>query len=170
MKRRLYLLAPDNDSARKIHNELLLARVPEKDMHVIARDGVDLSDLPQANLLQKTDLIHAMQLGGTVGGLLGAIMAGFAVIMAWVTPGLEGMTILSTAIAGVFIGTVSASMIGINIPNTRHSRFQDEIDRRQILFIVDIPVQDVERITELLKAHQPQADVRGIDPTIPAFP
>jgi hypothetical protein len=170
MKRRLYFFTPDTTTAREVHDELLLARIPEKDMHVIARDGIDLDDLPQANLLQKTDLVHALQLGGAIGGLLGAVMAALATLIGWVSPGLEGMTILSTALAGIVIGTVSASMIGINVPNTRLSNFQAEIHQGKILFIVDIPVEQVERLSGMVKSHYPQSEMRGIDPTIPAFP
>ena len=42
MKRRLYFILPDTQLARTVHNELLLARVPEKRMHVIADGRVDL--------------------------------------------------------------------------------------------------------------------------------
>lgn len=170
MKRRLYFFTPELETARKVHDQLLLARIPEKDMHVIAREGIDLDDLPQANLLQKTDLVHSMQLGGAIGGLLGAVMAALATLLNWVSPGLEGMTILSTALAGIFIGTVSASMIGINVSNTRLSGFQTEILQGKLLFIVDIPVEQVEDLSNMLKAHFPQNEIRGIDPTIPAFP
>lgn len=170
MKRRLYFFSPDLDTARKVHDQLLLARIPEKNMHVIAREGMDLDDLPQANLLQKTDLVHSMQMGGAIGGLLGALMAALASFLNWVAPGLEGMTILSTALAGIFIGTVSASMIGININNTRLSGFQAEILQGKLLFIVDIPVEQVEELTGMLKGRFPQNNIMGIDPTIPAFP
>jgi hypothetical protein len=170
MKRRLYFFTPDLDTARKVHDELLLARIPEKSMHVIARDDIELDDLPRANLLQKTDLVHSMQLGGTIGGLLGAVMAALAALLNWVAPGLEGMTILSTAIAGIIIGTVSASMIGINIPNTRLNGFQTDLHQGKMLFIIDIPVEQVEGISQLLRSHVPQSDIRGVDPTIPAFP
>ncbi|MBD3609730.1 MAG: DUF1269 domain-containing protein [Gammaproteobacteria bacterium] len=170
MNRRLYFLMPDNQSARSAHNDLLLARVPESHMHVIASSQVDTSDLPQANLLQKTDIVHAMQMGGAVGGLLGAVLAMVASYLGWVTIGLEGMTILSTAFAGVFIGAISASMIGINITNSRHKQFEADIHNNKILFIVDIPVEEVDKITAILQSNHPVADVRGIDPTIPAFP
>lgn len=170
MKRRLYFLSPDLKSAVQIHNELLLARIPETDMHVICRDDLNDPDLPQANLLQKTDLVHSMQLGGAIGGLLGALMSGASAWLGFVAPGLEGATVLSTALAGVFIGMVSASMVGINIPNTRHQRFSQEISQGHYLFITDIAVDKVENIETMVKSHHPEADMRGIDPTIPAFP
>jgi len=170
MKRRLYFFTPDTQTARKVHDQLLLARIPEKDMHVIAKEGMDLDDLPQANLLQKTDLVHSVQLGGAIGGLLGALMAALASLLNWVAPGLEGMTILSTALAGIIIGMVSASMIGINVTNTRLTGFQADIHQGKLLFIVDIPVEQVEKLSNMLTVHFPQSDIRGVDPTIPAFP
>ncbi len=57
--RRLYFLVPDIDHTRKIVDELLIARVDEKHIHVIAKEGTPLEDLPEAGLSQKSDLIPA---------------------------------------------------------------------------------------------------------------
>lgn len=170
MNRRLYFLMPDIQSAQVVHNELLLARIPETQMHVITRADINNHDLPPSNLLQRTDIIHATQMGGAVGGILGAIFSSFMVLMGWAATGLEGLTVLSTSLAGIFIGAVSASMIGINIPNTHHKAFMGEIEKGQVLYIVDIPVQRVEEIEQLVSSHHPEAKMKGIDPTIPAFP
>ena len=39
-------------------------------MHVLARDDISLNGLPEASLLEKSDLIHGLQLGFIAGGLL----------------------------------------------------------------------------------------------------
>ena len=39
MKRRLYFLLPDHETSSKVVDELLLARIPERDIHVVAREG-----------------------------------------------------------------------------------------------------------------------------------
>ncbi|HET9023545.1 MAG TPA: DUF1269 domain-containing protein, partial [Burkholderiaceae bacterium] len=44
--RRIYFLLPDVASARAIVNELLLARIEERRIHVLAREGTPLEDLP----------------------------------------------------------------------------------------------------------------------------
>lgn len=170
MNRRLYFLMPDRNSARAVHKELLLARIPETQMHAIARADIDTSDLPESNLLQRTDIVHATGMGGVIGGLLGALFSSFMVLMGWAAPGLEGLTILSTSLAGIFIGAVSASMIGISVPNTHHRPFMNEIEKGKILYIVDIPLQRVEEIETLVSSHHPEAKMKGVDPTIPAFP
>jgi hypothetical protein len=170
MKRRLYFILPDTRLARTVHNELLLARVPENRMHVIADERIDLEDLPEASLWQRSDLSHGLQLGLPVGGLTGVVVGVLAVLFGWITPGYEAKTIMATVLAGLFVGTWAASMIAVNVPNTRHRAFETDLQQEHILFIVDIPVQRVDEITELVTRHHPEADMRGIEPNIPVFP
>lgn len=170
MKRRLYFILPDTRLACTVHNELLLARIPENHMHAIADERVNLEDLPQANLWQRSDLVHSLQLGLPVGGLTGVVVGVLAVLTGWVSPGHEAKTIMATVLAGVLVGTWAASMIAVNVPNTRHRAFEADIRQGHILFIVDVPVQRVEEITELVTRHHPEADMRGIEPNIPVFP
>lgn len=170
MRRRLYFVLPNADSARKVHNELLLARIEEHRMHVVARDGTNLTDLPEAGLLQKSDLVHGIQMGIMIGGATGVLFGALAGWMGYLVDGLEGLAILGTALAGAFIGAFASSMIAINVPNTRHKEFQDSIDRGNVLFLVEVPVGRVDEISDLVRSHHPEADVRGIEPTIPAFP
>ena len=170
MRRRLYFVLPNADSARKVHNELLLTRIEEHRMHVVARDGTNLTDLPEAGLLEKSDLVHGIQMGIMIGGATGVLFGALAGWMGYLVDGLEGLAILGTALAGAFIGAFASSMIAINVPNTRHKEFQDSIDRGNVLFLVEVPVGRVDEISDLVRSHHPEADVRGIEPTIPAFP
>lgn len=170
MKRRLYFILPDAHLARTVHNELLLARVPENHMHVIADERIELEDLPEASLWQRSDLSHGLQLGLPVGGLTGVVVGVLAILLGWIAPGYEAKTIMATVVAGLFVGTWAASMIAVNVPNTRHRVFETDLRQGHILFIVDIPVQRVDEITELVTRHHPEADMRGVEPNIPVFP
>ncbi|MBN4080220.1 hypothetical protein JYT31_01010 [Beggiatoa alba] len=170
MIRRMYFIIPNVSLARTIHNELLLSRVAESKMHVIAREDVDLNDLPEANILQKSDLIHSIQTGLPIGGLTGVVLGAVAVSSGMVTSGYEGVTIMLTVFAGLFLGVFASTMIAVNVPNTRHRRFEDELSKGQILFIVDVPVEKVKEISDMVSKHHPEADMRGVEPNIPAFP
>ncbi len=44
--RRLYFLLPNLDVTHKVVDELLLARIEERHIHVIAKEGTPLQDLP----------------------------------------------------------------------------------------------------------------------------
>ena len=170
MRRRLYFLLPSVQSAKVVHNELLLAKVDERHQHVIAREGIDLEDLPEAGLRQKSDIIHGLQLGVVIGGLTGLILAAIAVVLDMIVPGIEAWSVASLAGGGAFLGAFASTMIAVNVKNTRLTQFKTNIESGQILYMVDVQFHRIEEISQLVKSHHPEADMRGLDPQIPAFP
>ncbi len=64
MRRRLYFLLPDVDSARRTADDLLLARIEDRHMNVLARRGTDLGELREAGYALKSDLLHGAGVGG----------------------------------------------------------------------------------------------------------
>jgi hypothetical protein len=46
MMRRIYFLVPDISTTKRIVDELLLSRIGEKHIHVVAKRGTELEDLP----------------------------------------------------------------------------------------------------------------------------
>ena len=170
MKRRIYFLLPDINNAKIVHNELLLARVEERNMHVLARDDISLVGLPEASILEKSDLIHGLQLGFIVGGFTGITLAMTAYLSGMIVPGWE--TISMTGIIGgcAFVGSWTSSMVAISIQNTRLKEFMKDVNSGQILYMVDVPVNRIDEITNLVCLKHPEVTNRGIDHTIPAFP
>jgi hypothetical protein len=170
MRRRLYFLLPDVRSAKIVHNDLLLAKIEERHMHVIAREDTDLEDLPEADLRQKSDLLHGLQLGLVLGGLTGMILSTVAVLLNMIVSGIEVWSVVSLTLGGAFLGAFAATMIAVNVKNTRLAQFRHDIERGRILFMVDVPYNKVNATIDLVKGHHPEADMRGVDPQIPAFP
>ncbi len=170
MRRRLYFLLPSVARARQVVDELLLVRIDDHHIHVMAREGTPLGDLPQANLLQRSDFVHGIEIGLSVGGATG-ILAGLVAI-AFPPEGIElgGWTLLVTALAGALIGAWVAGMIGTDIPNSQLREFETAVAEGQILMLVDVPKDKVETVTKMIRKHHPEADMHGIEPTIPAFP
>ncbi len=170
MRRRLYFLLPNVARARQVVDELLLARIDDHHIHVMAREDIQLGDLPEANLLQRSDLVHGMEIGLSVGGGTG-ILAGLVAIN-FPPEGLilDNWVLLVTAVSGAVIGTWVAGMIGTDIPNSQLKEFKSSVDEGQILMMVDVPKAKVETVTSMIRRHHPEADMHGIEPTIPAFP
>jgi hypothetical protein len=164
----LYFLLPDVDTARKVVDELLLARIEERHIHVLAKEGTELQDLPEATLFQKSDFVHAVERGLALGGGTGAV-AGIAAIA---IPGmvLGGGAILGIALAGAGMGAWLSGMIGMDVPNTRLDEFESAINEGSILMMVDVRKEQVEQVSQSVKGHHPEADMHGTEPTIPAFP
>jgi len=170
MNRRLYFILPDTECTRKVHNELLLAKIPENHMHVIAKDGTNLSELPEASLLQKSDIVHGTQNGFVVGGITGLVLGAIAVLIPMSGFELGGLTVLVTAVAGSFIGAWSSSMIALDVPNSKLKPFEKDISEGHVLLMAEVPVTRVEEISALVKKHHPEVNTPGVEPTIPAFP
>ena len=167
--RRLYFLLPDIKTARMIVTELLLNHVEERHMHIIAKEGTSLGELPEASLLQKSDFIPATEKGLALGGTTG-LLAG---LVAMAVPGVViagGAILLMSSLAGAGMGAWLGGMIGLDADNTRHKKFLDAINEGHILMLIDIPKNRVDEISELVKKYHPEADFEGTEPDIPAFP
>ncbi|OGA00562.1 MAG: DUF1269 domain-containing protein [Betaproteobacteria bacterium RIFCSPLOWO2_02_67_12] len=170
MKRRLYFVLPDLGSAIRTANDLLLARVEDRYMHFLAKRGMSLGELHEANYFQKSDLRHSMQVGFILGGCAGFLVG----IYIYMTPpegtNLQLVTILIATVVGAVFGAWAASMIGISTPNTALKRFEAEIGEGRVLLMVDVPKGRVEEIQELVHRSHPEASDHGLEPTMPAFP
>lgn len=166
--RRLYFLLPNVEVTHKVVDELLLARVEERHIHIIAREGVALGDLPEASLLQKSDFIPAVERGIALGGATG-VLAGLAAVA---MPGIviAGGALLAMSLLGAGMGAWLGGMIGMDVDNTRVKEFQSAIEKGEILVLVDVPKDRVSEIEGLVRKHHPDADFEGTEPTIPAFP
>src|SRR5690606_7571539 len=125
--RRIYFLVPNIDVTKKIVDELLLARIEEKHIHVIAKRGTPLENLPEASLLQKSDFVPAVQqclaVRGSTGGLAGLV----AVVLPPASSVIAGGVLLAGAFAGAGIGAWIRGMVGMSIGNRRIKEFEDAI-------------------------------------------
>ena len=164
MKRRLYLLVPDGEVGKKVVDELLLAHVEWKHIHVIAKRGTPLEDLPEASHWQKSDVVPALQRAIPVGGATGLLcgLVGLALEPHLVIAG--GGILLATSLAGVGVGADLGGMVGLHVGNTRHKAFEQAIERGELLVIVDVPRDRVEEISERIRKAHPEAEVKGTDP------
>ena len=170
--RRLYFLIPTVDSATKIVDELLLARIEQRHIHIAAADHHALleANLPEAGLLQESDFVPAVERGLAIGGATG-ILAGIAAVA---IPGvglvLGGGAILGIGLAGAGLGAWASGMIGVSAPSTRLKEFESAISEGNLLMMVDVPKQQVDEVTELIRKHHPEVEVEGTEPVIHAFP
>ncbi len=170
MRRRLYFLLPDVQTGKQVVNELLLARIEERHIHVLAKEGVEMEDLPAANLLQKSDFVHGVEQGVAVGGATGILAGLIAVTFPPAGLVLGGGAILATTLAGAGMGAWLSGMIATDVPNSRLKEFEAAIAEGQILMMVDVAKEQVDSVSESVKKHHPEADMHGTEPTIPAFP
>ena len=167
--KRIYFLVPNIKITRKVVNDLLLARIEERHIHVLAKRGTPLEDLPEASILQKKDLIPALQQGVALGGLTGAL-AGIVAVALPTGLVLGGGVVMALSLAGAGVGGWASSMIGSSVDNRQIQQFEAAIERGEFLMMVDVPRARVEEIEELIMNHHPEVECEGTEPSIPSFP
>lgn len=167
--KRIYYLIPNIEIAKKIVDELLLVRIDEKHLHVLAKRGTPMENLPQASYLQKTDFIPALEQGLVLGGLSGFISGMVALAMTG-GPILVGGTILATSLAGAIVGAWLSSMVGSSVGNRQIKQFSEAIEKGEFLMMIDLPKQRIDEVERIVNMNHPESKCGGTEPLIPAFP
>ena len=170
MRRRLYYVMPDLPSARRMMDDLLLARIEERHIHFLGKRGTSMDGLHEANVLQKSDIVHGAQLGTTMGAVVGCVAGA---LLIWFPPAAGIPQVLAVVVAtaaGAAFGAWTSSMAGASVPNSRLKCFASAIDEGKILLMVDVREHRVEEINALLNRVHPEAVAGGMEPNIPAFP
>lgn len=167
---RIYFLAPNVDTGRKIVDALLLKRIAERHIHVVARQDTPLEDLPEAHLTQRSDLVPALERGVAAGGLSGLLAGTLAVTFPPAGLVLGGGALLGLTLFGAGFGAWVSGMIGAGLPSSQLAQFESAIKGGQLLVMVDVPRDRVDEIEALVSQHYPQAKVKGTEPQIPVFP
>ena len=151
MRRRLYFMLPHVHSAKQVVDDLLLARIEARHIHVLAPRDAPIGDLPEATVFQKTDLVHGAQIGALIGGLLGAVAGALLVTFPPGKMHLQLVTVLIAALLGAVFGLWVASLAGATVPNSRLKQFRAWIDQGKLLLMVDVPFSEQARIVEIVK-------------------
>lgn len=158
--KRLYFMLPDRESCKRVVAELRDAGIPERRLHVIASVAVPLDDLPEAGLLQRSELVHGLEqgiaLGGTAGLLGGMLVLAFPPAGV-VVGGAELVAAVVTGGAGV--GALALGLISKDIHKKELAVFEDEIAHGRILLLVDVPKEQVQQWKQLILEHHPEAEI-----------
>lgn len=170
MRRRLYFVLPDVESAQHMMDEMLLARIEERHIRFLAKRGTLPDELPEASVFEKTDIVHGAETGMVIGGVAGVVGGTLVVLFPPEGVTLQLVTVLIAAFIGAILGTWVSSMVASAVPNSKLKRFHPEIEQGKVLMMIDVPFTKVQTITDLVTKRHPEATSGGVEPTMPAFP
>jgi hypothetical protein len=159
--RRIYFLVPNLTVTHAIVDEAKLAGIEERHIHIIGPKNVPLGDLPEASLLQKSDFIPAIERAIPLGAGVG-LLAGLVTI---VVPGgvaMGGGALLASMAAGAGVGSLMGSMVAVDIPNSRHAKYQESIDQGMFLMLLDVPAKRVDEVKNMVLTHHPEAQFERV--------
>ena len=147
MSERIYFLVDSLSSANSVVDHLKQHGVAESSIGVIShQDNIELTNLPEADLTEESDVTNALQRGAATGAATG--LAAGLVAAAFPPSGLVigGMALLGITGAGAAVGAWSASLIGISEQHPLVEQFQTRIDSGSILIVSDVEEDEADRI------------------------
>lgn len=166
--KRLCFLSPDIDHARQVIADLKAAGIPEKHIYTLARYGTDMQDLPDAGP-ESDDFLAAYERGIAMGGTVG-LFAGLAAL-AFPPAGLTlGGGFVLLGLFGAGVSGMLTGIAGAAFSSSRLQEFEQAIEQGQILVMVDVPKNDVEKYQALVRKQDPDIRVEGIEPEPPLIP
>jgi len=160
---------PDVAAAEAALNDLLPVRIEARHIRCLTTRDMPLGDLPEAGTLQKSDLVHGIALGPTIGDPGGALVG--AAFLVAPPHGFESqaVTVLIAAVVGALFGSWASGLVAARVPNSRLAMFARDRAAGRILMMVDVPYTKLARIRALVESRHPDAAAGGVEPTIPAF-
>ena len=164
---RIFFMAPDVQSARRVVDDLLHAGIDRGHIHVIAKDDIPLEDLPTASFFEKSDMAHAVEQGLALGGASG-VLAGL-VALTFPAAGLVlggGAILLATTLAGASIGTFGAILRAVNIPNAQLKEYEQDLEQGRILIFADVANDKVDTVRELIQKKHGEVRDSGVKPRV----
>lgn len=167
MNRRLYFMLPDVEDAHAMMDEMLLARVNSDHIHFLAKPGMDLGDLPEASITERTDFLEGWEIGTGLGAILGFIAGLLAV---WIPPWpfdnpVPWIAVPICTVIGLISGGLWTGMVASSIPDHRLKPFEAELDRGKVLMMVLVPFHRADDIRRLVAKKHPEAVYDGTWPT-----
>jgi hypothetical protein len=167
--KRLCFLSPDLGHAKRVVADMKANGIPEKHIYALAKYGVDLEDLPDAGP-ESDDFLNAYKRGVELGGSAG-LLVGLAAL-AFPPSGIVvgGGLVLLIGLWGAGLGGLLTGIAGAAFPDSRLQAFEAAIDQGQILIMADVAKDEVEKYESLIKSHDPEVSVEGIEPPAPLIP
>ncbi|HYD33578.1 MAG TPA: hypothetical protein VEA39_03325 [Methylophilaceae bacterium] len=170
MSRKLYFMVEDINDAKRIMQELLLARVDDHHMSFYAKSREVLGDLPAASALQRTYMLTGGVAGFFICAALG-FLAGVLVVALpnpwfpeWYVPASPATIITITTVIGAVAGAVWTALVAKALPNELMDKFHQDIENGHVLMIVKVSPDRCEEVREHITKHHPEANYLGVRP------
>jgi len=135
MKTRCVFSTPDLATARAAMAAARQGGIPDDDISLIAREDIELQQIPDHLMTGRTDFYPAAARGVACGGGSGVLLGLIAMVVPPLGVTLAGATAI--ALAGAAVGCWTGALIGTDVPDSVHRKFKREIDDGRILVVLD---------------------------------
>lgn len=166
--RRLYYIADDLQTTRRVSDAIHAEGISDHDFHVVSRDeaGLYTHRIHSATTYQQLDVIHTGERWALGGGVIAAIVV---IVLYLGSPWgfrpdlLSGMALI---LLGGLFGAWQGGMIGMSRENYKLAPFHHDLEAGRYLIMVDVPRDREADVREALRLRFPALRPAGEDSTL----
>lgn len=149
MTNRLYFMAEDQQQALSLV-QWLSATLDKEHINVLARHDKKLlsEELPNAPVSETSDLKGAAIRGAAVGSVM------FAGLLAAVVPPIGAIATAGVVAGGAVLGSWSATLIGISVPNSDVEKFESSIEAGKVLVYADATGEQSQELKARMRSDE----------------
>jgi hypothetical protein len=166
--KRLCVLVPDLASAHRVVDDLRRRGTADSNLYVVAREGSELGDLPDAGQIAESDFYPQLERGLAAGAAIGVIGGLVAMRVAGAVFG--GAAIALFGLIGAGLNGLLAAIAGAAFPNSRLIQFERAIEAGRVLVMADVPGEQIVEIERSLKQIHPEIEAECVEPHVPIVP
>jgi len=157
--RRLYLLFPGHKFALRAVDDLQALGIDRGHIHTVAKEGIDISDLPPATVRQRSDLLARLDHWFWDVNLLlfffALALSGIALWSASWGWALGGLVVMGLTF-------VLGNHFAKHVPHAHMSECRAALRHGEILLMVDVPRWQVATLEKAIRRRHPELEVGGV--------
>jgi hypothetical protein len=165
MTRRLYFLFPDVDLTQRVVDDLTTNNISQEHIHVVARNDIDLGNLPQSTIRQKEDVSFKLERFLWSANLMLFFLAAVAAVIV----AIWGNAVWTIIPIAIMVACFISGERFTRIPNVHLSDFKPALMHGEILLMVDIPKKRVHELETIVQRRHPEAVPGGVGWTVEAL-
>lgn len=135
MKTRCVFSTPDLIMTRAAMSAARQAGIDERDISLVAREDIELEQIPDHLMQGRNDFYPATLRGGACGGGTGLLLGLIAVSVPPLGVTLAGAAAMT--LAGAVFGCWIGELVGFEVPDVVSRKFKNEIAAGRILVVID---------------------------------
>jgi len=155
-------------SAHRVVDDLRRRGTTDSNLYVVAQEGTELGDLPDAGVIAESDFYPQLERGLAAGAAIGLIGGLIAMRVAGAVFG--GAAIALFGLIGAGLNGVLAAIAGAAFPNSRLTQFERAIEAGRVLVMADVPAAEIVEIERSLKQLHPEIEAECVEPHVPIVP
>ncbi len=159
MKRRLYYLVPDRSNAEKLVDDLEDVAIAKQDVHAIAKDELELENIGDVHTANENDRDYFLEwfLWRINLALFFVALIAFIALLIW-NPGIW-LILPLVVMLGTFL---SGLLFVLRLPNVHLYEFRPALQHGEVLVMVDVPSEAVNRVDHQVHRKHPEVVTGGV--------